>query len=570
MFADGLRLKAVLRQSVRFHLLHDADQIAALHGDPGSSGVGDVEARPTESGSLSSDDGIADRSVRTAVLVGASLMLAAVALDSTIISVALPTIRNDLGGGARAIQWIASVYFLAAAVVLVPAGRMVDLVGARRVIVSGGVVYFVGSLLGAVSVDSPVLIAARFTQGVGSGIISPAAIVLVTGVFGARRRGIAIGFIGTILAGASALGPVVGGALTDTVGWRAIFVIHAVMACLGAGLALRAPKLSRYGRRRSMDGWGILTWAALILSFQMAVLHWGSVGLIAGVALLGVSCLFGIALYWIERGRDEPLMDLSLLKIPAVAASATARTVVSFAFFGSLYYFTLFLQSDAGYSAFQTGLILLPSSIVGVMVSPAIGKLIDRVGSRMMLGLGTAIAAFGLFLLAVVNETSSVVLHVMPALALNGLGYAMVSVSAKAAPLDAVATDLRGRVTSLVSVVSKAASGFGVTVATGFFNVFATSGINNGMTDYSLSASDTTRSFIRANLGSSDLRGSVTANDATAAGFTGVDQAVDVIGDRFAFSMSLTFARLGLVVIAGAGVIVMLLRKSHPPKKSVG
>ena len=415
-----------------------------------------------------------------------------------------------------------------------------------------------------------ILIVARGVQGVGSGIISPAAIVLVTGVFGARRRGTAIGLMSTVLAGASALGPVVGGGLTDTVGWRAVFVIHAVMACIGAGFALRAPKVPRSGGRHSVDGWGTLTWAGVILSFQMAVLHWGSVGPIGGVTLLGVSCLFGFALYRIEHGRDEPLMDLSLLKIPAVAAATTAKTVVSFAFFGSLYYFTLFLQPDAGYTSFQTGLILLPSSIVGVLVSPVVGKLVDRLGSRIMLGLGTAIIALGLFFLAVVHETSSVVFRVMPALALNGLGYAMVSVSAKTAPLGAVAKDLQGRVTSLVSVVSKAPSGFGVTVATGFFNVFTSSGISNGMSDYSLSAWDTTRSFIRANLGSSDVRSNVTASDATAAGSSGVDEAVEVIGDSFAFSMSLTMATLGLLVLVGAGVIMMLLRRSRRQEQSVG
>jgi len=262
-------------------------------------------------------------------------MLAALALDGTIISVALPTIRNDLGGGARAIQWIASVYFLAAAVVLIPAGRMVDLVGARRVIVGGALVYIAGCVLGALSVDSLVPIVARGVQRVGSGIIGPAAIVLVTGVFGTLRRGTAIGLISTVLAGASALGPVVGGALTDTVGWRSIFVIHALMASIGAALALRAPKIPGSRSHHSMDGWGILIWAGVILSFQMAVLHWGSLGPIGGLSLLGVSGLFGLALYRIERGRDEPLMDLSLLKIPEVAAAATAKTVVSFAFFAS-------------------------------------------------------------------------------------------------------------------------------------------------------------------------------------------------------------------------------------------
>jgi DHA2 family methylenomycin A resistance protein-like MFS transporter len=536
------------RRRLRLDLLHDAHELDRLRG-------GDREAG--DSGESSS------RGARLTVLVGVALMLAASALDATIISVALPTIRNDLGGGPEVIQWVASVYFLAAAVLLVPAGRMVDLVGARRVLVAGGAVYVTGSVLGAVATEPLVLILGRAVQGAGSGIMSPAAVVLVATVYGPRRRGTAIGLVTGMLALASTVGPVLGGILTDTVGWQVIFVNHAVLAGLGTALILRAPSRPGAGGRVSLDGRGTVAWAGTILAFQLAVLHWGALGGLAGPMLLGVSVLVGWVLVRTERRQDDPLFDLSLLKIPAVAAAAVARSLVAFAFFGNIFYLTLFLQSDAGYSAAQTGLILLPASLAGVAASPLVGKAVDRFGSGVVLELGTAAAALGLFVLAVVHETSSVVAHIAPGLVLNGLGFAMVSVSAKSAPLEAVAADLHGRVTSLVSVISKAAAGLGVTVATGLFNLYSGRGIDNGISDYELDGSDALRSFVRDRLGSSELRESLTPSEVVEVGFASVAQAADVIEDSFAFSMSLMMGSVALLVLGGAGAVALLLRRSR-------
>ncbi len=534
------------------HLLHDADQIEALQG----AGSG-VRPTGTSGAELAAP---ADRRARGLVLAGVGLILAAAALDGTIVSVALPTIRADLDTGAQGIQWIASIYFLAAAIVLLPAGRLVDLLGARRVVVIGGAVYIVGSLLGATALDSWWIVIGRAIQGAGSGFTAPATLVLVTGVFGDQRRGRALGLVATLVAAASALGPLVGGALTDSVGWRFIFVNHAVMVGVGVLLASAArPVGSR--TRAELDLRGTAAWAGAVLAFQLALLQWSNTGTAGGVALLVTSAVCAVLLVRIERRLDEPLFDLGLLRIPAVAAATISKAVVTFAFYGNMYYFTLFLQSDAGYSALATGCILLPASLVGVAVSPFVGRAIDRVGSGPILAIGTAIIASGLFVLAVVNETSSVIFHVVPGLALNGLGYAMVSVSAKSAPLEAVREDLRGRVTSLTSVISKAASGLGVTVATGLFNVYAGPGIDNGIGDYGLTATSSMRSFIEANLGAANLRSTVTSSDAAAAGFSSVSQAVDVVSDSFAFSMSLMLASLGVLVLAGAALVGWLLHR---------
>lgn len=551
----------IARPSV--HVLDDADQLDHLRGMSSASVVPDLHGSATEESP--------GRRVRAAVLVGVALVLAAAALDGTIISVALPTIRSDLATGPEAIQWLASVYFLAAAIVLVPAGRLADLLGARRVLAIGGAVYVVGSVLGAVAPAATWIVVGRAIQGAGSGITAPAAVLLVAAVFGEKRRGRAIGTVAAMLAAASALGPVVGGALTDTVGWRLIFVNHAVMVALGVLLTRRAPRRRRSATSVDLDPRGTVAWAGAVLGFQLAILHWGDTGMAGRLALVGTGAACAWALVRVERRRDEPLFDLSLLRIPEVAASVVSKSVVAFAFYGNIFYFTLFLQSEAGYSAFAAGLILLPSSLVGVAASPFVGRAVDRSGAGPVLSLGTALIAAALFALAVVNETSSVVFHIMPGLALNGLGYAMVSVAAKSAPLAAVAEDRRGRATALVSVVSKAASGFGVTVATGLFNLYSGAGIDNGLGDYSLSGTSTMRTFIRKHLGASDLRDTLSSGDVSQAGFSSVSQAATVIEDCFAFSMSLMLASMGLLVLLGAVAVVVLFRRAstarHPRRR---
>ncbi|OWY58629.1 hypothetical protein B7486_78945, partial [cyanobacterium TDX16] len=157
----------------------------------------------------------------------------------------------------------------------------------------------------------------------------------------------------------------------------------------------------------TLDLRGIVLWAGVILSFQMALLHWSDVAPGLGPALLVATVGFGVLLVRAERGQEAPMLDLQLLRVPEVAAAALARVGVSFSFFGALYYVTLYLQSDDGYSAFATGLVLLPSSLVGVAASPLVGRAIDRTGSGQVLWLGTAASAMSLFLIALFNEADA-------------------------------------------------------------------------------------------------------------------------------------------------------------------
>jgi EmrB/QacA subfamily drug resistance transporter len=521
---------------------------------------------PTEAPTLAGprvgeDDGHGSAVARRRVLAAVTTVVGLIGLDSTVVSVALPAIRDDLGGGSATIEWVASIYVLTFAVTLLPAGRLVDRVGARRSFVAGTAVYVGAALLGAVSLAPWMLILGRGLQGVGAGIVSPAGLVLVTRAYGAERRGYAIGLMGMLLGVFSAIGPLVGGTFTDTIGWRAIFVVHAVLALAAGALVAGTVRVGSASRAVELQLRAVLLLAGVVLGIQISIIEGHRVGwpVVAGFGTLALVC--ALALRRVEHGSADKVVDFSLLRLPPVAASAISRSVVSFAFYGNLFYLTLYLQASAGYSAFQTGLILLPSSVAGVLASPFVGRLVDRTRPTSVMAVGVTFSSAGLFALVLIDANSSVALHLVPALVLNGLGYAMVSVSAKAAPLAAVSEDLQGRVSSLVSFVARVAAGFGVTFATGVFHVLSDRGIRQALDDQRIPARADTIGFVDRYLGADDLASHLHRDEVRTAGFATVAQAATTVDHAFTWIFSATMVVLGSIVAAGAVAIVVLSRR---------
>jgi EmrB/QacA subfamily drug resistance transporter len=536
-------------------LLHDLPLVDHYFHPSGRVGLTETPVAPEagESGAL------VERR-RWLLLVASTTVAGLIALETTVISVALPSIRDDLGGGSATIEWVASIYLLTYAVSLLPSGRLVDRFGGGRIFVAGTAVYVGAALLGAVAEWPWMLIVGRGMQGVGAGMVSPAGLVLVTHAFGREHRGYAVGLIAMIVGFFSAVGPIVGGAFTDTIGWRAIFVVHALLAAVAAALVLHTLREERTSRAVELRLRSVLLLSGVVLGLQVCIIEGGRIGWPVAVALAILAALSGVALWRIERGSADKVLDFSLLRLPPVAASAISRSVVSFAFFGNLFYLTLFLESAAGYSAFETGLILLPSSIAGVLASPFVGRLVDRAGENSIMLGGVALAAVGLFALVLVNAGSSVVFHLTPALLLNGIGFSMVSVAAKTAPLAAVSEDLHGRVSSLVSFISRVASGLAVTFATAVFHAFTDPGIDQALDDQHVASTPGAIGFVDEYLGVSDLPSHLHREAVRAAGFDDVAQAVQTVDDAFSWTFAATTIVLAAIVVVGALAIVALTR----------
>jgi MFS family permease len=551
---------------VQLTLLHDLPLVEHYFHPSGGR-------RQTEHAVASGDDAgvpAASRLSRAVILVGTATVTALFGLDSTVISVALPAIRDELGGGAATIEWVSSIYLLTFAVTLIPAGRMVDRFGPRTMFGVGAALYVVAALLGAVATDPWMLVLGRGLQGIGAGLVAPAGLLAVTRAFGTERRGWAIGLMGMVLGLFSATGPLVGGAFTDTIGWRAIFVSHAVLATVGTLLVIRDSPPDRAGRAIELRLRSTAALAGAVLGIQLAVIEGRRLGWDAALAFLALSVACAAVLWRLERGRPDPVLDLSILRRPPVAASAIARSVVSFAFFGNLFYLTLFLESSAGYTAFQTGLILLPSSLVGVAASPFVGRLADRFGAGSVLFAGTAAASAGLFAIALVHKDSSIAYHVVPALILNGLGFAMVSVAARMAPLAAVSSDYHGRVTALVSFVSRVASGFGVTFATGVFHLLSDHGVTRALEERRLPTAQHTVQFVLGCLGVGNLQAHLDPRTVKGVGLPDVASAVSIVDSAFLWTFSATLFVLATIVAVGAFAIALLFFRARTPAPASG
>ncbi|MCX4980784.1 MFS transporter [Streptomyces sp. NBC_00572] len=334
------------------------------------------------------------------VLAICCMSLLIVSLDNTALNVALPSLRRDLGASVSGLQWVIDAYTLVLASLLMLAGSTADRIGRRKVFVTGLVVFALGSLLCSLAPNLEALIAFRAVQAVGGSMLNPVAMSIITNTFtepAARAR--AIGVWGAVVGISLALGPLVGGVLVESVGWRAIFWVNLPVALLALLLTLRYVPESRAPRPRRPDPVGQLLVAALLGSLTYAIIETDP--LFAGIA---AGALVGLLVY--EPRRREPLIDLRFFR-SAPFSGATVVAVCAFAGFGGfLFLNTLYLQEVRGLSPMDAGLYMLPMAGMTFVFAPLSGRLTGARGPRLPLLLaGTAMAAGALLFAAFGAET---------------------------------------------------------------------------------------------------------------------------------------------------------------------
>ncbi|MER6097443.1 MFS transporter [Streptomyces sp. NPDC001728] len=354
------------------------------------------------------------------VLAICCMSLLIVSLDNTALNVALPTLRRDLGASVTGLQWVIDAYTLVLASLLMLAGSTADRIGRRKVFVTGLVVFALGSLLCSLAPNLEALIAFRAVQAVGGSMLNPVAMSIITNTFtepAARAR--AIGVWGGVVGVSMAAGPLVGGLLVESVGWRAIFWVNLPVAGLALLLTLRFVPESRAPRPRRPDPVGQLLVAALLGSLTYAIIETDP--LFAGIA---AGALAGLLLY--EPRRREPLIDLRFFR-SAPFSGATVVAVCAFAGFGGfLFLNTLYLQDVRGLSPLQAGLYMLPMAGMTFVFAPLSGRLTGARGPRLPLLLaGTAMATGALLFAAFGAETSDPLLFA--GYVVFGIGFGLVN-----------------------------------------------------------------------------------------------------------------------------------------------
>ncbi|MET9464129.1 MFS transporter [Streptomyces sp. NPDC006544] len=366
---------------------------------------------------------------RSLVLAICCMSLLIVSLDNTVLNVALPSMRRDLDASVAGMQWTIDAYTLVLASFLILAGSTADRIGRRKVFTAGLVLFTAGSVLCSLAPGLGWLIGFRMLQAVGGSMLNPVAMSIIANTFtDPRERARAIGVWGAVVGVSMAAGPLIGGLLVDSVGWRSIFWVNLPVGLLALGLTLRYVPESRAERPRRPDPVGQLLVMGLLGSLTYGIIEAPAAGphspLILGCAALAVACLAGLLVY--ESRRAEPLIDPRFFR----SAPFTGATVIAVSAFaalsGFLFLNTLYLQDARGLGALDAGLYMLPMAALAFLCAPVSGRLVGSRGPRLpLLIAGVAMSASGLLFAAFSAESSTAMLFC--GYVLFGLGFGMVN-----------------------------------------------------------------------------------------------------------------------------------------------
>jgi EmrB/QacA subfamily drug resistance transporter len=344
---------------------------------------------------------------RWGILAVLCLSLFVIVLDNSILNVALPTIVRELDATNSELQWIVDAYVLVFAGLLLTAGSLGDRFGRRGALQFGFVIFGLGSLLSALATAPPQLIATRAFMGVGGAFIMPATLSIITNVFPAHERGRAIG-VWAGAAGLGVLGPLVGGVLLEHFYWGSVFLVNlpVVAFSLIAGVFLiptsrdpSTPPLDLVGAVLSITGLTALLYAII----EAPGYGWTDRRILVAFAIGGV--LLVAFVLW-EARAEYPMVNLDFFKNPRFTAASAAVTTLFFAMFGSLFLLTQYFQFVLGYSPLETGVRLVPWAAVMLVVSPNVPRLVERIGTKVVVTAGMALVSLGLLLLTQVDASS--------------------------------------------------------------------------------------------------------------------------------------------------------------------
>jgi EmrB/QacA subfamily drug resistance transporter len=373
------------------------------------------------------------------VLVLVCLAQFMVVLDVTVVNVALPSIQRDFGLSEANLQWIINAYALVFGGFLLLGGRAGDLLGRKRLFLIGLVIFTTASLLDGVSVGSGMLIGSRALQGLGGALISPAALSIVSTTFAeGRERARALGVWAAIAIGGSAVGLILGGALTQALSWRWIFFVNVPVGIAAVVLSLRfVPESRDEHARRAFDLAGAVTATAGLMSLVYAIVKAETAGWTSAttIGFFTAAVVLLTAFIVIELRSDAPLVRLSIFRVRSLTTANIVMFLVASGMFAMFFFNTLYIQRVLGYGPLEAGLAFLPFT-AGIMVSAGLASnFATRVGVRPIAVAGMLVSAAGMVLLTRLPVDGSYVANVLPSLLLTSLGMGAVFM-----PLTLIAT----------------------------------------------------------------------------------------------------------------------------------
>jgi EmrB/QacA subfamily drug resistance transporter len=412
----------------------------------------------------------------TLLLLGAAGLLDFI--DASIVNVALPHIRDDLDFSVQHLQWVISGYLLTYGGFMLLGGRMADLLGRRRVLVSGTVIFAVSSLVGGAAQDPGVLVGARMSQGLGAALMVPAALSILTTSFVGPERHKVLAVWGAIGGLGSAVGVLLGGLLTEGPGWRWVLYVNPPVAVLLLfGIYALLPNDGNRARVRDLDLIGALlvTGGMLLLVYglvQAPDQGWSSAKTILELGGAGVI----LAIFLVAESRmHQPLIPLSIFRVPGLAAADVSGLIGVGGFITMFFFLTLYMQNLLGYSAIETGLAYLPLTF-GVGISAGIASgLIGRIGTKPIMVTGALVTAAGLYWLSRIPDHGSYLADLLPGLMITSLGIGGVFVGTTTAANAGVPPRHSGLAAALVNASAQVGGSLGLAI----FSAIATSRTND-------------------------------------------------------------------------------------------
>ena len=420
-----------------------------------------------------------------AVLAVVAVAQFMVILDSTVVNVALPTIRTDLGFSEQSLSWILNAYTLMFGGFLLLGGRAADRLGRRRLFVAGITLFAGASLVCGLAQSEGMLLVARGAQGLGGAMVSPAALSIILTTFAeGHERNRALAVWGAIAGAGGAVGVLLGGVIVQAISWRWVFFINVPIGAAALALTARFVPESRSAAaaERGYDAEGAIaiTLGMIALVFTLIKAEtwgWGSGKTIAGFAIAAVLIA---AFVWIEQRRSDPLVPLRIFSNRSLAASDVTMLLVAAALFGMFYFCTLYLQQVLGFSALKTGVSYLPFSLTLIAASTGASRFVDRFTPKPVLVTGLLITTVGFIVLTQASGHGDYVSHVLPALVILALGLGMSFVPITIAATTGVAPEDSGLASGLLNTTQQVGGSLGLAILSTVSTTRVTNALHGG------------------------------------------------------------------------------------------
>jgi EmrB/QacA subfamily drug resistance transporter len=400
-------------------------------------------------------------------------------LDITVVNVALPDIAKDLKTSFSDLQWVIDAYALGLASLLLTTGTLADRFGHRRIFVGGMVAFTLASILCGLATSPTFLILARGFQGIGGAAMFATSLSLIAHAFSGPDRGTAFGIWGATIGAAVAIGPLVGGVLTQQISWESIFFVNvpigiaAVLVTLSKVDEFRSPSAQR------VDVPGLVSFSGGLFLLIFALVRgnaegWGSTLIVAFFA--GSAVLLTAFVFIERRAREQAMFDLTLFRKPAFGGASIAAFGLSASMFAMFLYITLYVQNTLGFSPQETGLRFLPLTVVSFFVAPAAGRISRTVPVRVLFGLGMTLVGLGLLLMSGIDADSKWT-ALLPGFLLAGAGIGMVNPSLAQAAVGVVPPQRSGMASGINSTFRQVGIATGIAGLGAIFQGLLTSKI---------------------------------------------------------------------------------------------